>query len=116
MKKESPVWSKLKSLTTSRSGNRAQRYDIGVRIMVESEDLTTKLECRSLNISRTGMFIEYSGFFWPNWILGLHLHLSIDPDHKFFNEVLKTRAKIMRVLIDNQENRNQVRFAVRFTE
>lgn len=116
MKKESPVWSKLKALTTSRSGNRAQRYDICVRIVVESEDLTTKLECRSINISRTGMFIEYSGFFWPNWPLGLYLHLAIDPDHKFFNEILKTRAKIQRVSIDNQENRNQVRFAVRFTE
>src|SRR5437868_14928799 len=96
-KKESPVWSKLKSLSISRSGDRAPRYDVNVRVVVESEDHTVRLECRSVNISRTGMLIDYTGYFWPNWMLGNHIQIAIDPDSRFFHEIIRSRAKITRV-------------------
>lgn len=115
-KKETQTWVKLKKLAISRSGDRAPRYDMNVRVIVESEDRYLKLECRSVNLSRSGILVVYQGHFWPNWVMGTTVFIEIDPDNHYFSEKIVTSAQVVRIMIDNEKNRNSVIFALQFED
>jgi len=109
-------WSKLKNLSISRSGDRAPRYNVETGVTAETIDKNVRIECFSINISRSGILLVYQGHFWPKWQEGDEINVAVDADGRYVKEKFSCKGKIIRIEQTKEASDGElsVRFALHF--
>ena len=87
---------RLRHLPLSRSGDRAPRFKIAVSVSLQVDHAT--LNCRSINLSRTGILLELSASAMSSRLQASKVvNLTISPDGYYIRSALTISGTVIRV-------------------
>lgn len=90
------IFDKLHKLPISRSGDRAPRIAVKLRVHIGVTGRINFIEAVTVNISRTGILLAVSKVDLRYLEIGKEVQLDIDLDREIFSEQIATPAKVVR--------------------
>lgn len=108
------VFDKLHRLPLSRSGDRAPRVPLKVRVSLELPELIHHLEVPSINISRSGILLAVQPSDAKKMTSGMIVNITIDLSLEYFSEQISTPATVVR-LVKPDASHSEVWVGLRFS-
>ena len=110
------IFDKLHKLPVSRSGDRAPRVMVKLRVQVQLKGQFTNLEAWSLNISRSGIPLCIAKTSISKFTMGQQVLLDIDLDREVFSAQIVSPAIVVRHVTPNDGSLGDMWIGLKFLE
>jgi hypothetical protein len=106
----------LYRLPQSRSGDRAPRIPLTVRV-VAVNDAGKSFAGESVNISRSGVLVRFDGIAPGHFAVGQSFRLRLSPDGAYLAQQVELSAQVIREIVapEGEPKGSRVAFAFKIT-
>ena len=110
------IFDKLHKLPISRSGDRAPRLVVKLRVLIKIPSRSTPLETYSVNISRSGILLRVQKMDARLLEIGQKATLDVDTEREVFSAQILTSAVVARHVESKESSKDEIWVAFKFDE